>query len=102
MQSRAMKWYVYILIDPCDGLPFYVGLTRDPKKRNAAHTADWGSKARTRCQEIKSSGSRHEMEVIAQFDSRTYAAQYEQWLICDLGKSGNLLNTHFNGGRRAG
>ena len=101
MQSRLMKWYVYILIDPRDGLPFYVGLTRNPKKRSVAHTSDWCSRARNRCQEIKSAGDHHELEVVAEFSDRTYASQYEKWLISDIGKDGNLLNTHYNEGRRA-
>lgn len=73
-------WYVYRLIDPQDGLPFYVGLSIDPHRRLSGHMSI-DSPCRPRLRAIRAAGLRCEVEVVSEHSLFSHGRVAEQALI---------------------
>lgn len=90
-----MKFHIYQLIDPRDGLPFYVGYTFDMKQRFSEHlaTAYFAKSAKEqRIFELKSLGLCPEMEEIEEVNGTVQEAmQREIYWIYALKAQGFAL-----------
>ena len=91
-------WYVYLLIDPRDNRPFYVGCTKNPRNRFDGHHSDWANRTRRRIIEIKEAGHGCKMWVVRAYNTKAEARDYEDSLIASHMANGTrLLNgTFFN------
>jgi hypothetical protein len=83
-KQREIKWSVYVLIDPRDGTVFYVGCSKRPKIRRGNHKGDPGSAAWPRVSDIRAAGLECIMGIVAQFEAKAAAVQYEYDLIAEL------------------
>ena len=91
----SRKYYVYRLIDPRSGKPYYVGETNNKRAREAQHCERKApsSPAEERNQEILAEGRRPKMEVLKTFDNRLQALLYEIYYIIDYIETGyDILN----------
>ena len=71
--------FVYELIDPRDGKPFYVGITNNPKMRLYQHTTrsfksrgGHFSLSQRRIQEIRNAGHNPTMNILEQLENVTW------------------------------
>lgn len=80
-KNNNQPHYVYRLIDPRTGAPFYIGVSRSPGARLGDHHRNKGSAAFERVTEIVSSGSHVQLEILAKHDTRTQAFDHESHLI---------------------
>lgn len=78
-----MTWHVYALIDPRTDEQFYVGCTVDPVGRLAGHNYDPASSAWPSCVDVRKSGQRVRMSILAMFSERLPALLLEAQLILD-------------------
>ena len=87
---------VYVLIDPRDGMPRYVGISKDPRSRLAQHMNEVENDKRAWLAELKRMGLSPELEVLetvfeleGQVD--TVAEARERYWISNLLRSGAPL-----------
>lgn len=80
-RRRAGPWWIYMLVDPRDGLPFYVGMTCNPLGRWNGHCSDWASAARSTLIEIREAGLKCRVRVMGLYTSRDDARCRELELI---------------------
>lgn len=73
----ADRWFVYHLVDPRDGAPFYVGMSADPAERLKEHCKDRASDAYDRCWDIRQAGMEVVVLVIAGFWGKFDALDFE-------------------------
>ena len=91
----SRTYYVYRLIDPRSGKPYYVGETNNKHAREAQHCERKApsNPAEERNQEILTEGNRPKMEVLKTFDNRLQALLYEIYYIIDYIETGyDILN----------
>ena len=91
----SRTYYVYHLIDPRSGKPYYVGETNNKRAREAQHCERKApsNPAEEHNQEILDEGQRPKMEVLKTFDNRLQALLYEIYYIIDYIETGyDILN----------
>lgn len=90
--------YVYILVNPIDGKPFYIGISNNPWYRFYSHCHDYCSAARTALRSLLA-GHYHRDEILKIYkkcpDRRT-AYDLEYRLVTS---TPNLLNKPYSNGR---
>jgi hypothetical protein len=59
-------WHLYELVDPRDGVVFYVGLTSQPSTRLKAHGHNRGGVCYARCREISAAGLAPIMNLLSE------------------------------------
>ena len=91
-ERLGRTWTVYALIDPRDGLPFYIGSSVMLANRLAGHQSDPGSAAWPTMQYLKELGLKPRVDVFASFPSKREAWNYEHTLIREYSEL--LFNTH--------
>ena len=97
--ARSLEFYVYSLVDPRDGKPFYIG--KGQGKRMFQHVKDVMrgktlNKAKTdRIKEIIDSGNQVTTSVLATFQTEEEAYQAE---IIWIAKTVGLTNVSLGGG----
>lgn len=74
-------WYVYELIDPRSGVPFYIGKTCTPHGRFSAHKSDPASAAYYTLKVLAEAGHTAEMKIVAEFQTEGECLEYETYLI---------------------
>jgi predicted GIY-YIG superfamily endonuclease len=90
---RNKKYCIYVLINPINGVVFYVGKTNNPKARLSGHCS--GSDNKKKAEFIKSIGVKPKMKVIKWFRSETRALMAESLMIKRYRKIGvELYNRH--------
>jgi hypothetical protein len=94
-----MSYYVYKLVDPRDGKPFYIGKGTDD--RYAAHVKEAKkglvSRKCDRIREILAANLEVQVEIVRKFDFENQAYAYEAKLIKRIGLE-NLTNVAPGGG----
>lgn len=96
------RYSVYLLINPINNFPFYVGYTSDPYDRYRSHINDCpksevGKKRWKLVQEIRSVGLNIQMLVIATYAQRGQAMRHESKIIKEkLQKPEAILNGTLN------
>ena len=87
------RFYVYLLVDPRTGLPFYVGKGRNDRCHQHLRFAKQGypGKRHEVIREILASGLELEVRRVKWFDSECEALNYERELIATIGLE-NLCN----------
>jgi hypothetical protein len=94
-----VSWYVYKLIDPRDGSPFYVG--KGIENRYAVHVKEAkkgvASRKCDRIREILAVNLEVQVEIVRKFDLEDQAYAYEAKLIKRIGRE-NLTNVAPGGG----
>lgn len=73
--------YVYGLIDPRSGAPFYIGVTCQPSEREKQHRLDPCGAAFKFIQQLSHTNHRPTMRIIAEYTSRQEALDHEHKLI---------------------
>lgn len=95
-------WYVYILIDPRNNQPFYVGKGTAARLKNTKVINKKGNNQLKNMflAEIKSQGLRVEQQVIAEYLDETQALDHEKKLIEQYGRiiKGTGILTNFSDG----
>jgi predicted GIY-YIG superfamily endonuclease len=86
-----VTWNVYLLVDPRDDNPFYVGITTNPTRRGPQHRTDPASAAYHRIREIHSAGLQCTMRVVAKCVDKAQARLIEDVLVRVIAP-GKLLN----------
>jgi len=103
-ERRAHETYsVYLLIDPRDDLPFYVGCSFDPKKRAGEHRTDPGAGGYKRVREIHGMGLKCISRTVVRFGDRQTALAFERALMFTIEDilPNRLVNRHELKTRRA-
>lgn len=92
-------FYVYKLIDPRDGKPFYVGKGKGKRYSHHEKEAKAGSKHEKceRIREILEAGLQVAHEIVKEFEKEQDAYDYEEKIIAEIGLH-NLTNI-VKGGR---
>ena len=83
------RQYVYKLCDPRDQTIRYIGITEEPNYRLYGHSSDKTSAAYDWIRFIREEGLKVTLEVVAEFENRDHALDYEAYLIS---KTPGLLN----------
>lgn len=66
-----MKYYIYALVDPRNGNPFYIGCTINPKQRLSQHqNTKYDSAKENLVREIKRAGLKPQMRILETLDER--------------------------------
>lgn len=74
------EWHVYGLFDPVSGTVFYVGMTARPRSRIWGHFGSPNSPAWRRCRDLRESGVRPELRILATV-SKYHQARYIEWRL---------------------
>lgn len=90
----AAGYMIYVLIDPRDRVPFYVGMTCRPGLRWGGHNGDPASSAYPRMRELRQLNLKCRVRIAAMNLSLTEAREREAALIREHEQ------TLLNGGRR--
>lgn len=85
-----LPWTVYTLTDPRDGTVFYIGCSRNPRRRIRDHNGDPALAAYRRCCKIRAAGLRCVLTVIARHSTKREAMMQERRLIVE--GDGKLVN----------
>lgn len=98
-QSKELR-QVYVLIDPRDGTPRYVGVSKDPRSRLAQHMNEVENEKRAWLAELKRMGLSPELEVLEtvverEGDVDAVAEERERYWISSLLRSGAPLANIF-------
>jgi predicted GIY-YIG superfamily endonuclease len=98
-QSDELR-QVYVLIDPRDGTPRYVGISKDPHARLAQHINEVENEKRAWLAELKRMGLSPELEVLEtvverEGDVDAVAIERERYWISSLLRSGAHLANIF-------
>lgn len=80
----AGGYVVYVLVDPRDRLPFYVGLTCRPHQRWNGHRADPASSAYLRLRELRRLGLKCHVRLVRVGCSLAEGAELERQTIAAL------------------
>ena len=92
------KYYVYALIDPRDGKPFYVG--KGKNRRMFKHVLEArGGRSGAKCDVIRAilaAGLDVQYDIIQRFECEDDAYSFEAQKIAEIG-IGNLTNIAFGG-----
>src|SRR4051812_22696869 len=92
--GQAGPWFgylVYVLVDPRDLLPFYVGITCRPKGRWAGHHSDPASSAYHRLRELREAGIKCRVRIMAEnLDRATALATEKEYVFLYRGSILNL------------
>jgi hypothetical protein len=94
--ARRGKYYVYLLVDPRNGLPFYVGKGKNNRchaHRKEALEGRRGARYNV-IREILIAGMEVEIRKIKWFDDSREALEYEAGIICTIGLR-NLTNKNW-------
>lgn len=84
MKMPPSGYMVYVLIDPRDRLPFYVGITCRPTARWTAHNTDsCGSNAYPRLHDLRGLGLKCRVRIVAANLSVQEARDRERLLIAE-------------------
>lgn len=94
--STHMKWYVYRLIDPKDGKPFYIGKGCGKRARSHLNVKNGRLPIHARINLIRDAGREPSVEIVERFESESEALTYEAHLIS---KTPGLENVLLNRGR---
>ena len=100
---RLGEHYVYVLVDPRDGKPFYVG--KGKNKRCKAHVAEWRSgkaqnqRKAAKIEEIVRSGNEVKVEILKDGLTEAFALIHEKATIAELRAQGADL-TNLSSGMR--
>lgn len=99
----GVRYFVYALVDPRDGLPHYVGRTTNPALRMTAHISDLGRYANKRKKawilELKALGLRPELEVLEETYGAVDAHDGEAFWVAHGRRAGwPLTNGHGKSG----
>jgi predicted GIY-YIG superfamily endonuclease len=91
---------VYVLVDPRDGTPRYVGISKDPRSRLAQHMNEVENEKRAWLAELKRMGLSPELEVLEtvverEGDVDAVAEERERYWISSLLRSGAPLANIF-------
>lgn len=102
MRKKGTKPYVYALIDPRNGLPFYIGKGRSSRRKEHQWKSNAGNhpnkKIQDRINELKALGLAHVVEVLFSSDDNGECCDKEEFYIAFYGRQ-NLFNLT-DGGRR--
>jgi hypothetical protein len=74
-------YLVYMLIDPRDRLPFYIGMTSRARQRWNAHHTDPASEAYHRMRELRTAGLKCRVRIMGEDLDRWSARRREQALV---------------------
>lgn len=100
-RQHAARWYVYQLVDPRDGKPFYIG--KGTGRRMYAHEAEAAkgvcSRKTRRINELRSLGAEVQKEQIAFFWDEQAAYDFETEVISEIGL--DALTNVMPGGQKA-
>lgn len=98
-KGEEVSWYVYKLIDPRDGRPFYIGKGTNDRYRAHISEARSGhvSAKCERIREIEAVGLAVGVDIARDFDFEDQAYAYEHHLIKKIGIA-NLTNIRPGGG----
>lgn len=95
--ARNVTFHVYVLVDPRDGLPRYIGCTMNPRQRLAAHvTSSYSEGNKRRCawvHELRGLGLRPKMMGLDKaIGYRAAMALEMKWIAKGLERGWPLLN----------
>lgn len=97
-KSKTIVFHIYVLVDPRDGLPHYIGCSMNPRQRLAAHLSAnvVGEGNRRRCEwirELLAAGLRPKMMGLAKVAGYEAAADAERkWIAKGHKRAWPLLN----------
>ncbi len=74
-------YLIYVLIDPRDRLPFYVGMTCRPRKRWGQHHSNPSSAAYPRLRELRAAGLKPRVRIMREGLCREVARIAEAYYI---------------------
>lgn len=77
MATASRKWSVYGLVDPREGLIYYVGCSYKPFHRVRAHATTADTKAHIRTRELERCGTPCEVIILSVHDTRREAFRAE-------------------------
>ena len=92
--KNATSWIVYSINDPRDGIPFYIGLTSNLRKRKHQHGTDGALPTWRRVREIIADGKRPIFVVLAEHVDQNTALEHEHELILTMPGLVNRRSTH--------
>jgi len=76
-----MTWSVYALTDPRDGVPFYIGITQNPKRRGHSHKHDPQSAAHSKISQLWNDGVGFNLLIIHEYEAMDDALADEAWHV---------------------
>jgi hypothetical protein len=96
-KSKTAVFHIYVLVDPRDGLPHYVGCTMNPRTRFYAHLgASYSEGNRRRCEWVKellAAGLKPKMMGLAKVKGYAPAIAVEKkWIEKGFKRGWPLLN----------
>ena len=71
--GNVKTYYIYQLVDPRDGKPFYVGCTTNPHRRLIQHSKNPSGGSASKIEKILNSGSKPELEILDRITTETRA-----------------------------
>ncbi len=90
--------YVYLLIDPRDGRPRYVGQTENPARRLEQHRRGEAMRTRAWSRVLRELGVSPIMRIVAEVRDRKASRQLERrWIFACRYNHGPLLNQQILG-----
>lgn len=97
-RSKTRVFQVYVLVDPRDGLPHYIGCTTNPKRRLYAHlcaplSTEGNRRRRQWIEELREAGLRPRMLGLGEATGYSAATKLEtEWIDRGRLKGWPLLN----------
>lgn len=86
--------YIYAMVDPRTGDPFYIGVTRRPLRRFMDHMRRnaKNERLRDRIGEMQANSIRPKLRILESVDEHQRAERESHWILCYLKNGADLCN----------